>query len=99
MTPELDVRSEIEVLLLKFSSSEVDEMGVQQGAISVNTQKFTLEEATQAIETYTQQKVLAELGELYHTPGDTDKVWNALCERIKQLSASVNNVRRLNKTI
>jgi hypothetical protein len=41
--------AEIERILLKFSSSEVDEMGIQQGAISVNTQLFTLEEATQAI--------------------------------------------------
>jgi hypothetical protein len=39
-------------LLLRFASSEMNEMGVQQGAISENKYLFTLDQTKQAILTH-----------------------------------------------
>lgn len=58
---------EIDNILLKFASSEMDEMGIQQGAISENMQLFTLDEAHQAIATLLVKARIDELETLMYT--------------------------------
>lgn len=53
---------ELEQILLRFASSEMDEIGVQQGAISKNTQLFTLDQTISAIQAHI-NKTLSEIAD------------------------------------
>ena len=55
--------TELDEILFKFASSEMDEMGVQMGAISENKQSFTLDEAKAAITAYISREIAEVIGE------------------------------------
>lgn len=70
------MNSKLRGILLRFATSELNEMGVQEGAISENKQLFTLEQAEKAIRQAVGEEMLVlKPGVALAEPLASDKEW------------------------